>query len=120
MRLAQPLLRRKLHKRAQAELLYGQFIEERFGHYTQSARQDWIWIHAVSLGEARTAAILLEGLRQAMPGMKLLLTNGTATGREEGRKLLQDGDVQVWQPWDSPDVLDRFFSRIQAQNGFVA
>ncbi|MEY3939388.1 MAG: 3-deoxy-D-manno-octulosonic acid transferase, partial [Pseudomonadota bacterium] len=54
MRLAQPLLRRKLHKRAQAEPLYGQFIEERFGHYTQSARQDWIWIHAVSLGEART------------------------------------------------------------------
>ena len=102
MRLAQPLLRRKLYKRAQAEPLYGQFIEERFGHYTQSARQDWIWIHAVSLGEARTAAILLEGLRQAMPGMKLLLTNGTATGREEGRKLLQDGDVQIWQPWDSP------------------
>jgi 3-deoxy-D-manno-octulosonic-acid transferase len=101
MRLAQPLLRRKLHKRAQAEPLYGQFIEERFGYYTQSARQDWIWIHAVSLGETRTAAILLESLRQAIPGMKLLLTNGTATGREEGRKLLQEGDVQVWQPWDS-------------------
>jgi len=119
MRLAQPLLRRKLHKRAQAEPLYGQFIEERFGHYTQSARQDWIWIHAVSLGEARTAAILLEGLRQAMPGMKLLLTNGTATGREEGRKLLQDGDLQVWQPWDSPDVLDRFFLAFKPKMGLL-
>ena len=92
MRLAQPLLRRKLHKRAQAEPLYGQFMEERFGHYTQSEHQDWIWIHAVSLGETRTAAILLEGLRKAMPEMKLLLTNGTATGREEGRKLLQEGE----------------------------
>ena len=119
MRLAQPLLRRKLHKRAQAEPLYGQFIEERLGRYTQSARQDWIWIHAVSLGEARTAAILLEGLRRAMPGMKLLLTNGTATGREEGCKLLQDGDVQVWQPWDSPDVLDRFFLAFKPKIGLL-
>jgi 3-deoxy-D-manno-octulosonic-acid transferase len=108
-----------LHKRAQAEPLYGQFIEERFGHYSQSARQDWIWIHAVSLGETRTAAILLEGLRQAMPGMKLLLTNGTATGREEGRKLLQDGDLQVWQPWDSPEVLDRFFSAFKPKLGLL-
>jgi len=119
MRLAQPLLRRKMKKRAQAEPLYGQFIEERFGHYTQSARQDWIWIHAVSLGEARTAAILLESLRQAMPGMKLLLTNGTATGREEGRKLLQDGDLQVWQPWDSPEVLDRFFLAFKPKMGLL-
>ena len=119
MRLAQPLLRRKLHKRAQAEPLYGQFIEERFGHYSQSSRQDWIWIHAVSLGETRTAAILLQGLRQALPGMKLLLTNGTATGREEGRKLLQDGDLQVWQPWDSPEVLDRFFSAFKPKLGLL-
>ena len=119
MRLAQPLLRRKLHKRAQAEPLYGQFIEERFGHYTQSARQDWIWIHAVSLGEARTAAILLEGLRRAMPEMKFLLTNGTATGREEGRKIMQDGDLQVWQPWDSPEVLDRFFLAFKPTMGLL-
>ncbi len=119
MRLAKPLLRRKLHKRAQAEPLYGQFIEERFGHYSQSSRQDWIWIHAVSLGETRTAAILLQGLRQALPGMKLLLTNGTATGREEGHKLLQDGDLQVWQPWDSPEVLDRFFSAFKPKLGLL-
>jgi 3-deoxy-D-manno-octulosonic-acid transferase len=108
-----------LHKRAQAEPLYGQFIEERFGHYSQSSRQDWIWIHAVSLGETRTAAILLQGLRQALPGMKLLLTNGTATGREEGHKLLQDGDLQVWQPWDSPEVLDRFFSAFKPKLGLL-
>lgn len=119
MRLAQPLLRRKLRKRAQAEPLYGQFIEERFGHYKQSACNDWIWIHAVSLGETRTAAILLQGLRQAIPHMKLLLTHGTATGREEGRKLLQDGDVQVWQAWDSPEVVERFLTSFKPQIGLL-
>ncbi len=119
MRLAKPLLRRKLRQRAQAEPLYGQFIQERFGHYTQSESQDWIWIHAVSLGEARAAGVLLQGLRPALPGMKLLLTTGTATGREEGLRLLQDGDLQVWQPWDSPDVLDRFFGAFKPKIGLL-
>ena len=119
MRLAQPLLRRKLRKRAQAEPLYGQFIEERLGHYKQSACNDWIWIHAVSLGETRTAAILLQGLRQAIPDMKLLLTHGTATGREEGLKLLQDGDMQVWQAWDSPEVVERFLTSFKPRIGLL-
>jgi 3-deoxy-D-manno-octulosonic-acid transferase len=119
MRLAQALLRRKLRKRAQAEPLYGQYIEERFGHYKQSAGNDWIWIHAVSLGETRTAGILLQGLRQAMPHMKLLLTNGTATGREEGLKLLQEGDIQVWQAWDSPEVVERFLTAFKPRIGLL-
>ena len=119
MRLAQALLRRKLRKRAQAEPLYGQYIEERFGYYKQSAGNDWIWIHAVSLGETRTAAILLQGLRQAMPHMKLLLTNGTATGREEGLKLLQEGDIQVWQAWDSPEVVERFLTAFKPRIGLL-
>jgi 3-deoxy-D-manno-octulosonic-acid transferase len=119
MRLAQALLRRKLRKREQAEPLYGQYIEERFGHYKQSACNDWIWIHAVSLGETRTAGILLQGLRQAMPHMKLLLTNGTATGREEGLKLLQEGDIQVWQAWDSPEVVERFLTAFKPRIGLL-
>lgn len=119
MRLAQALLRRKLRKRAQAEPLYGQYIEERFGYYKQSTCNDWIWIHAVSLGETRTAAILLQGLRQAMPHMKLLLTNGTATGREEGLKLLQEGDIQVWQAWDSPEVVERFLTAFKPRIGLL-
>lgn len=119
MRLAQALLRRKLRKRAQAEPLYGQYIEERFGYYKQSAGNDWIWIHAVSLGETRTAGILLQGLRQAMPHMKLLLTNGTATGREEGLKLLQEGDIQVWQAWDSPEVVERFLTAFKPRIGLL-
>jgi len=109
MKIAQPLLRRKLKKRALSEPLYGQFIEERFGHYTKPQHENWIWIHAVSLGETRTAGILLPHLRATLPGMKLLLTHGTATGREEGLKLLQAGDLQVWQPWDSPKIVSQFF-----------
>ena len=119
MRWAQPLLRRKFARRAQLEPLYGQFVEERFGRYTQASHGHWIWIHAVSLGETRTAGILLKGLREALPGMRLLLTHGTATGREEGAKLLLEGDVQIWQPWDSKEAVSQFLDSFKPQIGLL-
>lgn len=119
MSLAQVFLRRKLIRRSQAEPLYGQFVEERFGTYTNASHEDWIWIHAVSLGETRTAGILLKELRQTFPDMKLLLTNGTATGREEGQKLLQAGDIQVWQPWDSVEAVSQFYRAFQPRIGLM-
>ncbi|RZI74772.1 MAG: 3-deoxy-D-manno-octulosonic acid transferase, partial [Variovorax sp.] len=80
--LIQPFVRRKLRRRAVAEPGYAVAVEERFGHYpTTPAGTDWCWIHAVSLGEARAAAILIDELRRQAPGIRLLLTHGTATGR---------------------------------------
>ncbi len=126
----QPLVRRKLYRRAKSEPLYGAHIEERFGGYPQFDKpranrvsehihRPLIWIHAVSLGETRAAAILLKELRLAIPTMRLLLTNGTATGREEGAKLLNNGDIQVWQPWDTRFATQAFFQRFQPSLGVL-
>ncbi|RZL94297.1 MAG: 3-deoxy-D-manno-octulosonic acid transferase [Variovorax sp.] len=118
--LIQPLVRRKLRRRAVAEPGYAVAVEERFGHYpTTPAGTDWCWIHAVSLGEARAAAILIDELRRQAPGIRLLLTHGTATGREEGAKLLQTGDIQVWQPWDTPGAVARFLDRFAPRIGVL-
>ncbi|PKO41800.1 MAG: 3-deoxy-D-manno-octulosonic acid transferase [Betaproteobacteria bacterium HGW-Betaproteobacteria-3] len=117
--LAQPLLRRKLARRAQAEPGYAVAVEERFGHYSHAAGEDYVWVHAVSLGEARAAAILVAQLRERLPGMRLLLTHGTATGRAEGSRLLQAGDVQVWQPWDTPGAVARFLDRFRPRIGVL-
>ena len=121
MRLAQPLVRRKMAKRAIKEPGYGQVVNERFGHYCQvkDPTAQWVWVHAVSLGETRTAAILLKALRDHHPGLRILLTHGTATGREEGRALLQARDVQVWQPWDTQVVVQRFFKHFQPRLGLL-
>lgn len=115
----QPVVRARLKRRATQEPLYGQWIEERFGHYSQSSSTAWVWVHAVSLGETRAAAILLKELRDQIPGMKLLLTHGTATGREEGTKLLRDGDIQVWQPWDNATSTLAFFAHFKPRIGIV-
>ena len=118
---AQPLLRRKLARRAVAEPLYGQAIPERFGHYTQPAEteRELVWVHAVSLGETRAAQVLIDALRQALPGMRLLITNGTATGRAQAAAYLQPGDVQVWQPWDTPAAVGRFLKHFQPRAGVL-
>ncbi|KQP35511.1 3-deoxy-D-manno-octulosonic acid transferase [Pseudorhodoferax sp. Leaf274] len=117
--LAQPLLRRKLARRAAAEPGYGQWTEERFGRYTRPASSGWVWVHAVSLGETRAAAVLVAALRERLPGMRLLLTHGTATGRAEGARLLRDGDLQAWQPWDTPGATARFLAQFRPQVGIL-
>ncbi|RYZ11034.1 MAG: 3-deoxy-D-manno-octulosonic acid transferase [Comamonadaceae bacterium] len=118
--LAQPLLRRKLRRRALAEPGYGEVVEERFGRYGEAARgTGWCWVHAVSLGEARAAGILITALRAADPRLRLLLTHGTATGRAEGARWLRPGDLQVWQPWDSPGAVARFLDRFRPRVGVL-
>ena len=118
--LAKPLVRRKLRRRAVAEPGYAHAVEERFGHYgAEATGTGWCWIHAVSLGESRAAGILIAELRRQHPGIPILLTNGTATGREEGAKLLEPGDLQVWQPWDAPDVVARFLDRFRPRIGVL-
>lgn len=121
MRAARPLLKRKLARRARSEPGYSQAVPERFGHYTHAPERpgELVWVHAVSLGETRAAAILLQTWRARQPGLRLLLTHGTATGREQGRALLGPGDVQVWQPWDDADAVARFFAHFRPRLGVL-
>ena len=122
MWLAQPLLRRKLARRGGQEPGYLEAIEERFGRYDQDAPAvdgNTVWLHAVSLGETRAAVQLVAALRSHWPGMRLLLTHGTATGRAEGRKLLQPGDLQCWQPWDTSGATARFIDHFRPRIGIL-
>ncbi len=124
---AQPLLRAKLKRRARNEPGYTQAVEERFGRYDNDGDDGVyapnvvgpIWIHAVSLGEARAAGILITALRRLDPDVRLVLTHGTATGRAEGAKWLRKGDVQVWQPWDTPAAVARFLDRFRPRIGVL-
>ncbi len=107
LRLGTPLYLLRLMRRGRAEPLYRAHLPERFGFGLEVAPGS-IWVHAVSLGETRAAAPLIERLRQERPDMRLLLTHTTATGRETGQSLLRPGDVQRWLPFDTPGAVRRF------------
>ncbi|MDB5914702.1 MAG: putative transferase, Glycosyltransferase Family 30, partial [Ramlibacter sp.] len=98
---------------------YLEHVEERFGRYQGTTEPGRLWIHAVSLGETRAAAILMEALRRARPGLRILLTHGTATGRAEGKRLLREGDAQAWLPWDTPAAVRGFLDHFQPSAGVL-
>jgi len=122
MWLVQPLFRRKLRRRGLHEAGYLQAVDERFGHYASPVPRGagpLVWIHAVSLGETRAAAVLVTAMRQRSPGLRLLLTHATATGRAEGAKLLRAGDVQAWLPWDTAGAVQRFLAHFKPVVGIL-
>jgi 3-deoxy-D-manno-octulosonic-acid transferase len=117
--LLTPVYLLRLWWRGRAEPLYRHAIGERLGRYSDADTAQWVWVHAVSLGETRAAAALVEALRRARPGMRLLLTHGTATGREAGASLLQPGDRQLWLPFDIPTAVHRFHARFRPAVGVL-
>ena len=110
LRLLQPAYVLRLVRRGRAEPLYRHAIHERLGVYDGAPTSGWVWVHAVSLGETRAAAALIDALRVLRPQMRLLLTHSTATGREAGADLLREGDAQAWLPYDTPAIVQRFLA----------
>ena len=119
LRVLLPAYALRLWWRGAAEPLYRHAIGERFGFYAAPPSSGWLWLHAVSLGETRAAAALVDALRAARPGLRLLLTHGTATGREAGVALLRDGDVQAWLPYDTPGAARRFVRQFKPAVGVL-
>lgn len=121
LRLGAPAYLLKLWTRGRDEPLYRAHWAERFGFLSRGVQPQpgAVWIHAVSLGETRAAAPLVAELRRQQPGIRLLITHGTATGREAGRALLHPGDAQAWLPYDTPGGVRRFLRRWQPRIGVL-
>lgn len=128
LRLAAPAYLWRIWSRGRTEPGYRLAWWQRLGLYSRAERRAWqqgagqgpvIWVHAVSLGEARAAAPLIQALRLARPAMRLLLTHGTATGREAGQALMRPGDIQAWFPYDTPGAVRRFLAQHRPALGIL-
>ena len=119
--LALPFLPLRLWWRGRREPTYRRAIGERFGRYSQSRRDDrpLFWIHAVSLGETRGAAPLVERILRERADAAVLLTHMTASGREAGRALFGDRVVQAWLPYDVPFAVERFLAHFRPRAGLL-
>ncbi len=120
LRLLTPLYLARLWRRGAAEPLYRQGLAQRLGCYPRPAEaSDWVWIHAVSLGETLAAAALIQALREQQPALRFLLTHSTATGRAAAQPLLQPGDAQAWLPYDTPGAVRRFLQHWRPRFGVL-
>ncbi len=80
----------------------------RLGGHRGPVVQGALWLHAVSVGEARVAAALARRLDPAQP---LLVTTITPTGQAEARRLLADRAVVAYHPFDLDFAVGRFLRR---------
>jgi len=119
-RIAAPLAPLKLAWRARREPGYGERIGERYGRYDGPPLDgETVWIHAVSVGETRAAAPLVERIARARPHARIVLTAMTATGRETGRAIFGDRVVQYWLPYDLPGAMRRFLAHVHPRFGVL-
>lgn len=117
--LAVPARYVQLWWRGRKHIGYRRRWRERLALGGPRARPGAIWVHAQTLGEVRTAAVLIEKLRDLDPRWRYLLTHGDAEGRVSGRALMNTEDVQAWLPFDTPGAAGRFFKRHQPRVGVL-
>ncbi|HEX9301442.1 MAG TPA: glycosyltransferase N-terminal domain-containing protein, partial [Casimicrobiaceae bacterium] len=117
--LALPLLPLRLWWRGRREPVYREHLGERFGRYRGAAHGPVLWVHAVSLGETRAAAPLIDRARRAFPESTVLVTHMTATGRDAGRTLAGERIVQAWLPYDVPFAARAFLAHWKPRAGLV-
>lgn len=117
--LLTPLILLRLLWRARRQPAYLRHIGERFGRYSIPVTLPLIWVHAVSVGETRAAAPLVEQLRRRYPNHGILLTHMTPTGRETGEHLFGDRVLRCYLPYDYPFAVQRFLSHFKPSLGVL-
>jgi 3-deoxy-D-manno-octulosonic-acid transferase len=91
---------------------YWQDLPERFG-FGSSTMEPAIWVHAVSVGEVQAAVALVQSLRRRYPGVPLVLTTVTPTGKARARAAFGDTIDVRYLPYDLPGSVRRFFDRVR-------
>ncbi|WP_255535225.1 3-deoxy-D-manno-octulosonic acid transferase [Polynucleobacter sp. AM-26B4] len=121
--LALPLALGRLLWKGRLQKGYREHINERLGmSWPIGGTTPRIWVHAVSVGETRAAAPLIDALIQS--GEKILLTHMTPTGRDTGRQLFADhiasGQlVQSYLPYDIHWAVNSFYQYFSIKVGLI-
>lgn len=116
-----PIIPLRLLWRGRRQPAYRRHMAERFGSYPSAPNDSrpLIWLHAVSVGETRAAAPLVDALLERYPGHRVLLTHMTPTGRATGEELFGDRVQRAYLPYDYPFAVQRFLHRFRPTLGLL-
>jgi 3-deoxy-D-manno-octulosonic-acid transferase len=112
--LLTPIILLRLLYRALKAPAYRKRWAERFGFpvYAESTA-DFIWLHAVSVGETLAAVPLVKTLQEKYPQHRLMVTCMTPTGSERIKAAFGDSVDHSYMPYDTPDAVARFLNRLK-------
>jgi 3-deoxy-D-manno-octulosonic-acid transferase len=110
LRLLLPFVLARLWLRGRREPGYREGVSERFGVYRGEKPDKLVWVHAVSVGEARAAAPLVRALAARLPDHRILITCTTAAGRETLKQVYGDSILAAFLPYDFPEAVQAFLA----------
>ena len=119
--LGLPVVLAYLWRRGRKDALYAQAVGERFGRYGQKM-PGAVWVHAVSLGEMRSAVPLVRALLDR--GERVVTTHFTPAGRSEAEAVFA-ADIAagrmavVWVPVETSWAYTGFFKAFRPKLGLV-
>jgi 3-deoxy-D-manno-octulosonic-acid transferase len=92
---------------------------ERFGYGPELPHKKAIWVHAVSVGEVRAAALLVPQLMNRYPAHRIVITTMTPTGSAQVRALFQDRVDHCYVAYDLESSVNRFLDRIHPELAII-
>ncbi|MBT9566975.1 MAG: lipid IV(A) 3-deoxy-D-manno-octulosonic acid transferase [Thiobacillus sp.] len=116
--LALPVIPLRLLMRGFKERGYWQHVPERFG-WMDTLPLHPVWIHAVSVGEARAAAPLVERFLAQSPPPAILMTCMTPAGRATLEQLFGERVTVRYLPYDFSWSVRRFLRQAQPRLGVI-
>ena len=116
-----PIVLLYLWRRGRKDALYSAHMAERFGRHLPFAAGA-IWVHAVSLGELRSAVPLIRALLDR--GDRVITTHFTPAGRREAERVfgpdIAAGRLRAaWVPFEFGFAYRRFFKTFRPKCGLV-
>ncbi len=116
-----PVIVLYLRRRGRKDPLYKKHLWERFGRYRKPLKAP-VWVHAVSLGEMRSATPLIRAFLAR--GETVVTTHFTPAGRREAEREFAEeiaaGRLQsVWVPFEFGFAYRRFLSAFAPKYGLV-
>jgi 3-deoxy-D-manno-octulosonic-acid transferase len=119
--LVLPAVLVRLLWRARRQPAYLRHLRERFGGYGVRAPGPVVWVHAVSVGEARAAEPLVRAVLARWPDHTVVLTHMTPTGREAAKALFagESRVLRVYLPYDFVVWVGRFLRHFRPVFGII-
>ncbi len=103
-------LRGRVHRNILNRL--GFFTEDLFKSLSDKEAGPVVWIHAVSVGEARAAESLLRLIRLKYPGWRIVVSTVTPTGYEIAHRITKEREIVCYAPIDISFVVEKFLNVI--------
>jgi len=119
LRLALPFILLRLWLRGRRERGYRDAVTERFGIYALERPEKLVWVHAVSVGEARAAAPLVRALQELLPDHRVLMTCTTAAGRDTLKQVYGNRVLAAYLPYDYPEAAQGFLAWFKPRLGVL-